>query len=104
MAERIGERIGLPVIELDAIFWLSDWRSKPLERFRADVASALSSHPAGWVCAGNYSNVRDIVLPRADTVVWLRPPFRVALWLLWRRTAKRACGRAALCGTIKRES
>ncbi len=104
LAQRIGERIGLPVVELDAVFWMSGWISKPLEQFRADVASALNSHPAGWVCAGNYSNARDIVLPQADTVVWLRLPFRVALWRLWRRTIKRAWSREALWGTTNRES
>ncbi len=104
LAERIGDRTGLPVVELDAVFWMSDWRTKPLEQFRADVASALNSHPTGWVCAGNYSNVRDIVLPQADTVVWVRLPFRVALWQLWRRTLARAWSREELWGTTNRES
>ncbi len=104
LAERIGNCTGLPVVELDAVFWMSDWRSKPLEQFRADVTSALNSHPAGWVCADNYSNVRDIVLPQADTVIWIRLPFSVALWQLWRRTVKRAWSRQALWGTTNRES
>lgn len=104
LAERIGERIGLPVVELDAIFWMSGWRSKPLEQFRTDVVSALSGYPEGWVCVGNYSNVRDIVLPQADTVIWIRLPFLVARWWLWRRTVKRAWSREALWGTTNRES
>ena len=104
LAECIGDRIGLPVIELDGIFWMSGWRTKPLEQFRVDVAFALNSHPGGWVCAGNYSNVRDIVLPQADTVVWIRLPFRVALWQFWRRSITRAWKREALWGTTNREA
>lgn len=104
LAERIGDRISLPVVELDAIFWMSDWENKPLEQFRTDVAFALSSHPEGWVCVGNYGDVRDIVLPQADTVVWIRLPFLVARWQLWRRTIARAWRREALWGTTNRES
>lgn len=104
LAQRIGERVGLPVVELDAVFWMSGWVTKPLDKFRADVSSALNSHPEGWVCAGNYGDVRDIVLPQADTAVWIRLPFRVAFWQLWLRTMKRAWGRQALWGTTNRES
>ena len=39
---------------------------------------------------GNYSAVRDIVQPRADTLVWLDLPFAVVL----ARTIRRSVGRA----------
>jgi hypothetical protein len=59
--------------------------------------------PTGWVCDGNYSSVREALLPRADVVVWLRPPFRVLFWRLLRRTITRGLRRELLWGT-NRES
>lgn len=103
VASRIAQYLELPHIELDAIFWTPDWVEKPLEEFRAEVLAVLERHTDGWVCDGNYSGVRDLILPLADTVVWLRPPFWVACWWLWRRTITRAWRREVIWGT-NRES
>lgn len=99
VASSIAQSIGVPHIELDAIFWTPQWVSKPLEQFRAAVSSVLSSHSGGWVCDGNYSHVRDLILPLADTVVWLRPPFRIAFWRLLKRTVTRCLKGELLRGT-----
>jgi len=77
IASEIAQSIGVPHIELDAIFWLPDWLEKSVEQFRDDVLAVIDKNPGGWVCDGNYSRVRDVILPQADTVVWLRLPFRV---------------------------
>jgi len=99
VAESIAREINVPHIEIDAIYWLPGWEEKPLEEFRADLSAALSRSPDGWVCDGNYSRVRDLTLPQADTVVWLRPPFRVAFWRLLKRTIARCIDRKPLWGT-----
>jgi adenylate kinase family enzyme len=104
LGHTLGQRLGLSLVELDAIFWLSNWQAKELERFKADVAVALAAHPEGWVSIGNYSQVRDIVLAQADTVLWLRLPFRVTFWRLFRRTLKRLTGKEHLWGTNNTES
>jgi hypothetical protein len=80
----------LPVVELDAIYWLPNWQAKPLEQFRTDVQVALEACPQGWICVGNYRHVQDLVLAQADTVLWLRLPFRVSFWRLCKRTITRA--------------
>jgi adenylate kinase family enzyme len=103
VAGRIARHLGLPHIELDAIFWKPHWTEKPLDEFRADVSVVLAKCPDGWVCDGNYRGVRVITLPLADTVVWLRLPFWVAFWWLWKRTITRAWRRDLLWGT-NRES
>ena len=90
MAGQISELTGVPHIELDAIFWRPGWVQSPLEEFRANVSAALSRCAGGWVIDGNYSRVRDLTLPLADTVIWLRPSFRVAFWRLLKRTIDRA--------------
>jgi len=103
VAKSIARLLGLPHIELDAIFWTPGWVSKPPQQFRANVSAVLDNNPGGWVIDGNYSRVRDLILPLADTVVWLRPPFRVAFWRLFKRTVRRAWSGEILWGN-NRES
>ena len=90
LGHTLGQRLGLPVVELDAIYWLPNWQAKPLEQFRIDVQAALEACPQGWICVGNYRHVQDLMLPQADTVLWLRLPFRVSFWRLLKRTVARA--------------
>jgi adenylate kinase family enzyme len=90
LGHTLRQRLGLSVVELDALYWLPNWQAKPLHRFRADVQAALEACPQGWICVGNYSQVQDLVLSQADTVLWLRLPFRVSFWRLCKRTVTRA--------------
>ena len=96
LGHTLGQRLGLPVVELDAIYWLPDWQAKPLEQFRTDVQTALEACPQGWICVGNYRHIQDLLLPQADTVLWLRLPFRVSFWRLFKRTVVRAWTRQLL--------
>jgi adenylate kinase family enzyme len=72
LSRTLGARLGLPVIELDAINWRAGWRdlyTDDPDEFRRLVDEATSG-PA-WVCDGNYAKVRTRVLERATDVVWL---------------------------------
>ena len=105
LGHTLGRRFGLPVVELDAIYWLPNWQVKPLEQFRIDVKTALEACPQGWICVGNYRHVQDLVLAQADTVLWLRFPFRVSFWRLLKRTVARAWTQQPLWeGNPNRES
>ena len=99
VASHIAQCIEVPHIELDAVFWAPQWVEKPLEEFRAEVSTLLSRCVDGWVCDGNYSRVRDLILPLADTVVWLRPPFIVVFWRALKRTIIRCWKGELLWGT-----
>jgi adenylate kinase family enzyme len=87
LAARLAARIGVPHIELDAIYWGPNWSHLDDETFRGRVRDATAAE--GWVCDGNYSAVRPIVLERADTVVWLDLPLRTCLPRMLRRTLVR---------------
>ena len=105
MGHTLGQRLGLPIVELDAIYWLPNWQIKPLDQFRTDVQAALDACPQGWIGVGNYSHVQDLVLSQADTVLWLRLPFRVSFWRLFKRTVARAWTKQPLWeGNPNRES
>jgi adenylate kinase family enzyme len=95
-AARLAARMGVPHIELDAIDWGPDWTPLDAETLAVRVGDATDSD--GWVCDGNYSGVRPIVLERADTVVWLDLPLRTCLVRTLRRTAHRIRSREELWG------
>jgi adenylate kinase family enzyme len=88
LAQRLGERLGLPHVELDALFWGPDWTPAPRDLFREKVGRALAG--AAWATDGNYSAARDIVWGRADTLVWLDYALPLVLWRVTRRTLRRA--------------
>ena len=86
-AVRLAARLGVEHVELDAINWGPDWSPSDPDMFRDAVSVATSTD--AWVCDGNYSAVRPIVLERADTVVWLDLPLRTCLVRVIRRTSRR---------------
>lgn len=96
VTRQIARHIGVPHIELDAVFWQPDWVEKPVEEFRADVSILLEKHPDGWVFDGNYGRIKDLILPLADTLVWLRLPFYVVFWRVLKRTISRIVSRQQL--------
>jgi adenylate kinase family enzyme len=90
VAARLSRRLGLPWIELDAIFHARPkWEDLTTEQFRAQVSDLLDGHPDGWVIDGNYGMVRDLILPRADTVILLELPFATVYRRLAIRTVDR---------------
>ena len=56
--------------------------------FRARVERATAG--PRWIVAGNYGRVRDLLWPRADTIVWLDYGFPLVLGRLTARTVRRA--------------
>jgi adenylate kinase family enzyme len=86
LAQRLARRLGIPHVELDALHWEPNWTPAP--DFRERVAEALSGE--AWTTDGNYSQVRDIVWQRADTVVWLDYCLPLILWRVTTRTLRRS--------------
>jgi adenylate kinase family enzyme len=88
VARRLADRNDVAYVELDALHWGPDWTPCPDDEFRARVEDAISGD--GWVVDGNYyGKVGDLVLERADFVVWLDLPLRVTFPRLWTRTRRR---------------
>lgn len=93
-ARTLAESFDLPLVELDAIHWMPGWEERPTEHFLEMVDAATSGER--WVVDGNYSKARDVVWPRADTVIWLDYPRRVVMGRIVRRTLFRMITREAL--------
>ncbi len=77
LARALGEKLGIPHVELDALYWGPGWEALPTEAFRSAVADALSGET--WTTDGNYSKVQDIIWGRADTLIWLDYAFPVIM-------------------------
>ena len=102
LARDIAARLNLPHTELDTFQHEPNWQEAPREVFRARVDAVTSGD--GWVVDGNYSKARDLVWPRADTLIWLDYPPRIFMWRLFWRTLKRIVTREDLWGTGNRET
>jgi adenylate kinase family enzyme len=106
LARRIGKALDLPVIELDAINWQPGWRDlnhHDPALFRARVADAVSGDR--WVCDGNYSVVRYLVMARVTDFVWLDySRARVMAQVVRRSFARAWSGRELWPGTGNTES
>lgn len=72
LARRLGEKLGLPVIHLDVLFWEPGWVEIDDDLFHVEVARALQG-PA-WICDGNFAASWDLRMPLADTIVWIDQP------------------------------
>lgn len=75
-----------PIIELDTLFWLPNWKSRPTPEFREIVLREVASD--NWIVDGNYSRVRDIIWPRATTIIWLNYPLHTVLVRAMIRTCR----------------
>ena len=93
-AHRLARSLDVAFVELDALFWESDWTSTPPDIFRARAEEATRA--TAWVVAGNYHHVRDIVWPRAEAIVWLDYALPLVFWRLTVRTVRRAVTREVL--------
>ncbi len=102
LAEQLSERLGLRVVELDALYWGRDWQPAPLDLFRYRVENEIRD--GDWIVVGIYGQVRDLTWRAADTLVWLDLPLPLVMWRLFWRTVRRASTRENLWGTGNRET
>jgi adenylate kinase family enzyme len=76
-------------VELDAVHWQAGWTELDADTLRRRVEPIVADD--AWVVDGSYrGKLGDLVLERADTVVWLDLPRRIWLPRLVRRTFRRA--------------
>ena len=95
LGREIATRLDVPFHELDAIFWLPHWGRPDPDEFRARVSEIVDTD--AWVIDGSYQSwLGQLVLERADVVVWLDPPVRIWLSRLVSRTFQRVVTREKL--------
>ena len=91
----LASALGAEFVELDAIHWQAGWTELDASELRRRVAPLVERD--AWVIDGSYrGKLGDLVLERADTVVWLDLPRRVWLPRLVARTVRRSITREEL--------
>lgn len=95
-ARALAERLGLPHVELDAIFHQPGWMPLEDDEFVRRVSKAIATE--AWVTDGNYriATMEGPIWAHADTVVWIDPPDRVIMYQVITRTLRRAIGHQEL--------
>jgi adenylate kinase family enzyme len=97
LSRELAARLGVPHIELDALHHDAGWQEASAEVFQARVDAAMAAAPDGWVADGNYhGKLGTSVAERADTLVFLDLPQRVAIGRVLRRTFRRSLRREEL--------
>ena len=98
LSRALATLTGLPVIELDAVFWLPNWVERDRGEMLKIVIDRVAQATDGWIVDGNYTRIRSHLLPLADTVVWLNLP-RIPMTLrVVKRTLLNAINGTRICG------
>jgi adenylate kinase family enzyme len=95
-AGRLAAALGVPHLELDAVFWDADWTKRDQEEARALIRAFVSAADRGWVTDGNWTVGTAGLLDDADAFVWLDYPRRTVMPRVVRRTLRRGLLRTEL--------
>jgi adenylate kinase family enzyme len=93
-AGALANALDIAYLELDGLYQQRDWTPLDIDEFRARVAT-FADEPR-WIVDGNYSHVRDILWPRATTVLIIDLPKRVVITRVIKRTILRILKREEL--------
>jgi adenylate kinase family enzyme len=100
LARRLAKDWGLPLYELDRMYWSSAGQEVSNAQFIEAVSDLIGRDE--WLLDGHYRAVRQIIWDRADMIVWLNYP----LWLVGRRLLQRYLqkGRAGESGVAEQRN
>lgn len=69
LARTLGEKLGIPVVHLDKLFWNPGWQKKTPEEFDRLLAEELKKD--SWIMDGNFNRTMPQRIARCDTVIYL---------------------------------
>ena len=69
LALELREKLGLPVIHLDQLWWKEGWKAVTQAEFDSRLAMALNMDQ--WIIDGNYSRTMEVRLQKCDTIIYL---------------------------------
>lgn len=69
LARQLGEKLDLPVVHLDQLFWKPGWVEETKEEF--DRKLALELEKPRWIIDGNFNRTMPQRLEKCDTVIYL---------------------------------
>jgi adenylate kinase family enzyme len=85
---RLADKLRLPFVSIDQIYWQPGWREPKLEDFTTRMM--LEAEKPAWVMDGNYTRygAGDLRRARADTILWFDLPRWVCMVSVVARSVK----------------
>ena len=69
LARRLGEKLNIPVVHLDQLWWKPGWVESSREEFDAKLAVELAK--SQWIMDGNFNRTIPERIARCDTIIYL---------------------------------
>lgn len=69
LARKLGEKLNLPVVHLDRLFWKPGWVEESKEEFDRKLAVELEE--THWIIDGNFNRTMPQRLAKCDTIIYL---------------------------------
>lgn len=69
LAQQLGEKLDIPVVHLDKLFWHPGWVESSKEEI--DEKIRIEMEKPRWIMDGNYNRTLPERLKRCDTVIYL---------------------------------
>lgn len=69
LARQLGEKLDIPVVHLDKLFWRPGWVQVSREEFDKLHREALAREK--WILDGNFDRTMEERIQRSDTVIYL---------------------------------
>ena len=80
----LGEKLGLPVIHLDQLFWHPNWIRTPEDEWVEIVRREVARNE--WIMDGNFGGTREMRMQACDTVIFLDMPRWLCMYRILKRT------------------
>lgn len=69
LSRALGEKLGLPVVHLDQLWWKPGWENVSVQEFDEQLDAVLETER--WIIDGNFSRTMPLRLQHCDTIIYL---------------------------------
>ena len=69
LARQLGEKLDIPVVHLDKLFWKPGWVEMPKDEFDALLRQEMAKDQ--WIMDGNFNRTMPERIARCDAVIYL---------------------------------
>lgn len=83
LARGLADKMGLPLVHLDRLWWRDGWVHTSVEAFDAQLARLLEQ--PRWIMDGNYDRTLPMRLEKCDTVIFLDFSRWACMWGMLKR-------------------
>lgn len=78
LSRQLGEKLNIPVVHLDKLFWKPGWMEMPKDEF--DILHDQEISKDQWIIDGNFNRTMPERIARCDTVIYLDFSRFACLW------------------------